>query len=382
MKIIFPPEVINHSVEMHFNQHNKPFKKIYISIVILLITIIIALPLISVNITTQSRGVIRTPSESSQIQSALSGQVDYMNLIDGKNVIKGDTLLLLVTDEINEQIELLKKQLNENNCFALDLLDLINNRKTAKCAKYEIELTHYLAKVNEMQINIDMHKKEFDISEQLYKEQVIARMEYLQKKNNYKTAVSQLNVYKNQMKNNWQSEKTKIELDNIQLLSSINRLYKECSQYVITAPTTGNITQVAGIQKGSFITPGQMLAVISPIDSLIAECYINPDDIGFIHTNQKVRIELDAFNYNQWGLLQGIVTSVSKDVIIINNNPVFKVRCQLPVNYLQLKTGKKGYLKKGMSLTGRFVITNRTLFQLLFDKVDDWFNPSLIDTTN
>ncbi len=375
-------EVINHSVEMHFNWHNRPFKMIYTSIVILLFSIIIALPLIKIDITTQSRGVIRTPYECSQIQSAIAGQIEFINLEEGLNVHSGDTLLLLVTDEINERIELLKKQLNENKVFALDLQHLITERKTAESARYKIEHAQYLAKINEMHINIDMHKKEFDISDQLYKDQVIARLDYLQKKNNYETAVSQLNVYKNQIKNKWQSEKTKIELDNIQLLSSINRLYKESSQYVITAPTTGNITQVAGIQKGSFITSGQMLAVISPIDSLIAECYINPVDIGFIHTNQKVRIQLDAFNYNQWGLLEGMVISVSKDVVIINNNPVFKVRCQLPVNYLQLKTGKKGYLKKGMSLTGRFVITNRTLFQLLFDKVDDWFNPSLIDTTN
>lgn len=179
------------------------------------------------------------------------------------------------------------------------------------------------------------------------------------------------------MKNGWQSEKTRLELNNIQLLSSIERLSKDCNQYLITAPISGTIGQLTGIQQGSFITPGQVFAVISPEDSLIAEVYVNPTDIGFIHLNQETYIQMDAFNYNQWGLINGKVSSISDDVVVLNGNPFFKIRCHLPVNYLQLKTGQKGFLKKGMSLTCRFQLTKRTLFQLLFDKVDDWMNPKL-----
>ena len=45
-------------------------------------------------------------------------------------------------------------------------------------------------------------------------------------------------------------------------------------------------------------------------------------------------------------------------------------------NYLQLKNGYKGNINKGMTLTTRFHLTDRTLWQLLFDRVDDWFNPN------
>ena len=46
-------------------------------------------------------------------------------------------------------------------------------------------------------------------------------------------------------------------------------------------------------------------------------------------------------------------------------------------NYLQLKNGYKGQIGKGMTLTARFYLLDRTLWQLLFDRVDDWFNPNL-----
>ncbi|MBS2096789.1 HlyD family secretion protein [Carboxylicivirga linearis] len=378
MKKIFPSEIINHSAEMHFYKHSKPFQLIYLSIVILLIILIGILPLITVEITTQSRGIIRTPIESSQIQSSIAGLVAYSNLGDGKLVHMGDTLLKLVDEPLLEQIILAKKQLSENDVFINDLSSLIIGKQTVRSNRYNLELTQYSANINEMKIAIDILKKEYDMADQLYNELVIAEMEYLQTKNKYESAVSKLDVYKKQIQNSWQTEKTRLELENIQLQSSVKRLQKESTQYVITAPITGSIGQLAGIQEGSFITPGQQLAVISPEDALIAECYVSPVDIGFIRNKQEVRIQLDAFNYNQWGLIHGKVMSVSDDIIVINNSPVFKVRCQLPVNYLQLKTGQKGHLKKGMSLTGRFILTERTLYQLLFDKVDDWLNPNLV----
>jgi HlyD family secretion protein len=57
---------------------------------------------------------------------------------------------------------------------------------------------------------------------------------------------------------------------------------------------------------------------------------------------------------------------------------MFRVRCQLNTPCLQLKNGYQGCIQKGMSLTGRFQLTRRSLWQLMFDKIDDWMNPKII----
>lgn len=45
-------------------------------------------------------------------------------------------------------------------------------------------------------------------------------------------------------------------------------------------------------------------------------------------------------------------------------------------DYLTLrKSGKKGVLKKGMTVSAHFMITERSLFDLLYQKIDDWANP-------
>lgn len=136
-------------------------------------------------------------------------------------------------------------------------------------------------------------------------------------------------------------------------------------------------TQARGI-IGNFVSPSQTIAYVSANDNLLVECYVSPTDIGYISINQDIKFQLDAFNYNQWGMATGVVQEISEDISTINNKPVFKVRCLLHNKYLSLNTGYKGYLKKGMTLTGRFYLTNRTLWQLLFDKINDWVNPKLV----
>jgi len=59
-----------------------------------------------------------------------------------------------------------------------------------------------------------------------------------------------------------------------------------------------------------------------------------------------------------------------------------KILCQLNEKELSLKNGFKGQLKKGMTLNAQFKLAERSLFDLLYDRVDDWFNPSQKDITS
>lgn len=145
---------------------------------------------------------------------------------------------------------------------------------------------------------------------------------------------------------------------------------------IIKAPISGTLLNVKGIEKGSFIQNGMQLAAISPKSDLIVECYIHPIDIGLLKKESKVNFQISAFNYNQWGVVNGKIQEIGNDVEMINNTPMFKVLCSLDQNFLQLKNGFIGQLKKGMLVNARFELTERSLFDLLYDKIDDWLNPS------
>ena len=67
---------------------------------------------------------------------------------------------------------------------------------------------------------------------------------------------------------------------------------------------------------------------------------------------------------------------IGKDIEFIEDQSVFKVRCSLDQKYLLLKNGFRGNLKKGMTLNANFKLSRRTLFELLYDKMNDWLNPT------
>ncbi|WP_241774895.1 HlyD family efflux transporter periplasmic adaptor subunit [Flavobacterium sp. Leaf82] len=149
----------------------------------------------------------------------------------------------------------------------------------------------------------------------------------------------------------------------------------ESSNYIVLAPISGTIENFSGIQKGSFINASQSIATISAADHLIVENNVSPADIGLIKKNQKVKFQLDAFNYNQWGLLEGKVIDIDRNITIQGEHAFFKVRCAFNSTTLKLKSGYQSNVSKGMTLTTRYIIIRRSLFDLLFDKMDDWLNP-------
>lgn len=159
---------------------------------------------------------------------------------------------------------------------------------------------------------------------------------------------------------------------------TIAKIKVEENNYVVLSPISGTIENFTGLQVGSFVTASQPIATISPEDNLIVETTVSPDDIGLIKKNQLVKFQIDAFNYNQWGLLEGKVVDIDKNITLQENQAFFKVRCGLKTKTIQLKNGYKTKVSKGMTLTTRYIIARRSLFDLLFDKVDDWLNPKII----
>jgi HlyD family secretion protein len=78
----------------------------------------------------------------------------------------------------------------------------------------------------------------------------------------------------------------------------------------------------------------------------------------------------------EWGMVGGRISEISNDILTTNNQQIyFKAICSLDKDYLSLKNGYKTTLKKGMTVNARMLITQRSLYSLLFEKADKWLNP-------
>lgn len=378
MKKIFPKEIITYCAESHFVKFNSTAKSIYLLILIMVLIGIAVLPIVHVSISQQGRGVVRSFQENNNVISAIYGQVQENRLFENLMVHAGDTLVILNTQKIQQQLQTLNARQELNNRYSEDLAVLIKgDKKVLATSLYKNQLAEFQQKLIELEAVIAKKKKDYIINKSLFEKQVIPRLDFEDKEYIYNQAKQNKALYQKQKRMQWQNRLAEITSENMDYNSRIRQLIKEKEMYVIKAPVNGSITHFAGIEAGNFIAPNQAIAQISPGGCMMVECYIAPSEIGYIRKDMDVAFQFDAFNYNQWGLGHGKVQEISPDVFQMDNSLFFKVRCTLDNDYLKLKGGYVGHMKKGMTLTARFKVARRTLFQLLYDKVDDWLNPCL-----
>lgn len=375
-KDIFPEEILNSTIETHVVKHSKKSSALFLTTFIALGILFISLPFIKVDLYTTSRGAIIPEEKKLNIFAPASGRIVHFNVEENKKVKKGDTLLILEHDILKEKENLNVIQNNENTNQISDLNNLVRgNYSGIRTEQYKKELLKYQQELYNIDIIIKNTQTEFDRKEKLYSKGVISSSEFEKAQLELdKIKNDRLNIVK-QTQLDWQRQISEINQTNNNVISNQKQLKEEEENYTIISPIDGELVNMQGYHKGSIIAPGNLIVEISPDKNIVVETFVAPSDIGFLKENGYAIYQIDAFNSNQWGFARGRIIEISKDILFVNNAPYYRIKSSVDTKYLELKNGSKGNLKKGMTLTSRFFLTKRTAFQLLFDKVEDWFNP-------
>jgi membrane fusion protein, peptide pheromone/bacteriocin exporter len=291
----------------------------------------------------------------------------------------GDTLVWLNTDKYHDKINHIKKLIKKNKAYLHDIKILSGSESTElRTDIYKSAQAEYRQKIAELNLNINLLQTLYNRTYTLYNKGVIPLAEKEEKEFQLQNKIEERDIYIKQSRNNWQSMAEKYETANNKFYNEISLLRKDIKNYYILSPGSGHIANYNGIRKGNFVTTGKVIAIISPKDTLIAENLVPPKDIGYLRMDMPVFHQIDSYNYNEWGLATGKIIDISKKIFTIENQPFFKVRCDINETYLSLKNGYRGEIKNGLTTTTRFKITKRTLAKLIFDKTDNWLNPKII----
>jgi membrane fusion protein, peptide pheromone/bacteriocin exporter len=381
---LFPPEIIENTTESYLPSVSVRSQSIYIFVLLAIIGAFAATPFVYVDVSVQSNGVIRTVAEKNEIRSLVSGLISVAKVKENTPIIQGQTLFVLKTDVLDTKIRLNSYQQNEKRQLIQDLSLLVkidsssilkvNGLMSPLCIQQYNQFRYTLQENIQHQRKV---KKELDTDRFLYKEKVIAMREFDEKEYAYNQLVAEYRSSIERQITLWQSDLSRYQIEFTELEALQKQLLEEKETYVIKASATGTIQQLTGKYVGSSIQAGENLGIISPDSNLLVECYVSPQDIGFLQKDMQANFQINSFNYNQWGLASGKILNVANDFIIQNQRPVFKVQCLMDKTFLKLKTGYVGKIKKGMNLRARFIITRRSIYQLMYDKVDDWVNPKV-----
>lgn len=386
-KKLFPSEIIDYSTAKLIHDYSRKSYWIYNIVLLAVVACFVALFFITVDVSVGGNGALRSVQERVVISSPIDGKIVRFPVVANQDVEQGDTLLVLEDVQFRSQLQNMVARQVELKGLLNDLQILtsedvtVDKRIQLETPYYQQAYSSYWYDLSERETKLDFLTKRYERDKKLYLSKIIAPEEFEGIENEYKAAILNMQLFKNRQADQWHYDLLARNNEWRDLSAKIEQLNNQSERLTVVSPCNGNIQQVFGFQENMYVPVAQTLMEISPNSELVAECYVTPKDIGFIRDGMGVRFQIQAYNYNDWGVLTEVY-AVSKDVFLNQTaagyqEAFFKVHCTLDTLRMQLKGGYAITLQKGLTFNARFVVTERTLFQLLYDKVDNWLNPAV-----
>ena len=140
---------------------------------------------------------------------------------------------------------------------------------------------------------------------------------------------------------------------------------------VIRAPMSGKVNRVLVTTVGGSVSAGMPIAEIVPSEeSLYIEALVRPSDIANVRLGQKARVEVTAYNSAVFGMLNGLVTSISPDAVVNEKTgeSFYTVEVQTMAT-LRDDEGRKLPIGPGMVANVNLIGQKRSVLSYLFTPI-------------
>ena len=197
-------------------------------------------------------------------------------------------------------------------------------------------------------------------------------------KNDLKTSLAVLKEAENKLSNTIAATKidfsTKVE-ENEKQIAQLNNQIKEAqltlSYQEIKSPLNGIVFDLQPAAPGFVVNTELPILKIVPIDDLVARAFVSNKDIAFLKVGQEVKVRVDAYPYNEFGEIEGIIESIGSDVLEPEQNfnfYRFPITIRLKKPYIEYKN-KELPLRSGMSLSVNIVLRQRPVLSLFTERI-------------
>lgn len=400
------------------------------TIVVLIVVSIAWLIVGKVDIVVSTRGIVIPAGEAKIIQPLDVGVIRQFYVKEGDYVKQGQVLLeidpsttepaLKSSEENHKNIQLEIKRLNaqakdapflppppttdtaitQNELYSSNISSL-NEQLQIKNAELrsineeikstQSEQNNYQNLLNTSQEKEERLKKVIDI---------IAKDEYTKTVNDlrsYRTEVEkaqfklqqlkykqlQLNNEISYIKQNFKSETLKELADKqkqeTQMKSDVEQIEFKNQKQKITSPVNGYVDKLFIHTIGGIVTPAEKIISITPSDApLLIKTKVLNEDIGFVKEKMPAHIKVDTFSFQKYGLLDGVVTTISKNSIQDEKlGPVYEIYITPVANQTLMVEGKKEKLAPGMSLSAEVKVGKRRIIEFFIYPLIKYYNEGI-----
>ncbi len=382
-----PAELAGHTVESLYAMHGPQRPWTYWLVLAGVIGALVSLPLIKVDISVRALGMVRPATGRAELRPAVAAQISRVLVKDNDQVKAGQPLLILSSGDLDERRARNQALQAERSALIADLTQIttqVGGGRSSGAIDFQTpalrqELAQYLAQLDSYRLAETKVRNELARYTILAGKGIATQQELDNARYEAERLQAETRLLKEQTLSRWQSRLREERTAFAGLVSDEQRLDEEMRHYSVRAPADGVLIGFTGWSAGGFVAAGQALGAVSPDDMLLVETQVSPRDIGLVRVGQAARLQIDAYPYTQWGTLEGVVTAIGGDLAdgssATRSVPSFKVTIRASADHLTLPNGVRGELKKGLTLSARFLVARRSVFQLLYDDVSAWLNP-------
>jgi hemolysin D len=138
----------------------------------------------------------------------------------------------------------------------------------------------------------------------------------------------------------------------------------------LKAPVSGVVLSLEDINPGEVIESGKIVAEIAPNNvPLVLSAVLPNQEAGFVKPGMPVQIKLDAYPYQDYGLVSGTVTKLSEDSKPDEKlGEVYRVEIQLEENHVTDKH-QPIYFKAGQTATADIITRRQRIIDVVLDPI-------------
>ncbi len=376
------------------------------------------------DIVVSARGKVIPDGEIKILQPLDTGVIENILVKEGDFVRKGQILIEIDSSETTPEIEALQKNLqyikteNErlnsvadnkqyNNPEAITQQKLyessLNDLKNQLSAK-DMEIEQINAQLNST--NSEIKNYEHLLKTGKEKEQrmynvidIIAYSEFekvrsenftfstnistlKQKLNELSFKKQQILQEKNYLISNFKtqnlSQLSENEKREVSMISDIDKLKFKKQKQSITAPVDGYINTLLVHTIGGVVTPAKEILSIVPINTpLTLKVNVLNKDIGFVKQGMPVQIKIDTFDFQKYGMIEGIVTKIPKDSIEDKDLGLIYEVLITPLTTSLDIDGSEQKISSGMSLSAEIKVGKRRIIEFFIYPIIKYWSEAI-----
>nr|BDT30381.1 HlyD family efflux transporter periplasmic adaptor subunit [Myxococcus sp. MH1] len=362
-----------------------------------------ALCFIELDVVVRAQAVVAPVGETARVQAQRSGVVADISVREGQPVEQGAVLLRLDDAQVRTRLKLLEQQVAEARGRVSMLEALVASRADAYGVQVRVRkatAVETVARLEAARAQVSAKEREAEArardarqAEQLKAKEFVAPVEAENAATEAEVARSQVEAARAAARELEASLErleleqrglegdarvasladgaalaaAKVELERYEGELEETRL--EVARWEVVAPRAGTVQGLTVFDRGDVVQAGSVLGLVVPSeDALVVRAAVTSEGITFLREGQAVRIKLDGYPFQDFGVLLGELSRVAGDTTRRQDDTLGASPYRVDVRVPEAPRSTAGVpvkLRPGMTGTAEFVVRRERLVSAL-----------------